>query len=405
MTQLTITTNEAGQRLDRFLKKYLCNAPLSAVYKVIRKDLKVNGKRAKEDSFLEEGDVLSFFVPDADLTAWTTKRRTFKKAKRQFTICYEDDDMIVVSKPFGLLVHGDSTEKKDTLANQVVDYLIETGAYNPRLERTFTPSPVHRLDRNTTGLVVFGKTAESLRELSRKFREEKGGPELADADNTAEFTDAEAIAPESTDVKSTAEVIDAKTETNGGQSGGIRKFYYTIVHGTLDHEVTLRNKLLKDPEKNKGIVLPPDDEQGKYIETIVRPIACSGSANAVSSAGKANASGSANAASAAGSSNVKSTTQRRGPSRLGYSLVEVELITGRSHQIRAHLASIGHPLVGDMKYGGKEIRSNHGSWALGRTTQALHAARLIIDGREITAPLPEAWEEMQQELLGKVIVR
>jgi len=345
MTQLTIGTNEAGQRLDRFLKKYLCNAPLSVVYKVIRKDLKVNGKRAKEDTFLAEGDVLNFYVADADFESWTEKRRSFKKAKRQFTICYEDADMIVVGKPFGLLVHGDSTEKKDTLANQVVDYLIESGAYNPRLERTFVPSPVHRLDRNTTGLVVFGKNAESLRELARKFREEKG-------------TD----------------------EAEENQETGIRKFYYTIVHGTLDHEVILRNKLLKDPERNKGLVLPLDDERGKYIETVVRPVACSGG-------------------------NASNGKQRRGPSRLGYSLVEVELITGRSHQIRAHLASIGHPLVGDMKYGGKEIRSNHGSWALGRTTQALHAARLIIDGKEIIAPLPEAWEEMQQEFFGKVIVK
>ena len=321
MKEVIIGANDASQRLDRFLKKYLCNAPLSAVYKVIRKDLKLNGKRAKEDSNLSEGDVLTFYLADADLDAWTEKKDRHHKAKRQFTVCYEDDDMIVVSKPFGLLVHGDKTEKKDTLANQVVDYLIETGAYNPRLEKSFVPSPVHRLDRNTTGLVVFGKSAEGLRTLSAKFREEK--------------------------------------------SESIRKFYYTIVHGRLDESLHLKGKLLKDEERNKARVLPENDERGKYIETKVSPI--------------------------------YSTDD--------YSLVEIELITGRSHQIRAHLSSIHHPLVGDTKYGGKEVSSIYDEWSLGRTTQALHAGRIIIDEKEITAPLPIAWISMQEELFKKVILQ
>lgn len=319
MKEIRIEVNDAGQRLDRFLKKYLCNLPLSGVYKCIRKDVKVNGKRAKEEYMLLEGDVLNLYVSDADFEAWT-KKKAHKKAKRQFTIAYEDDNMLIVGKPFGLLVHGDKTEKKDTLANQVVDYLIANGSYNPRLEKTFVPSPVHRLDRNTTGLVVFGKTAEALRELSRMFREE--------------------------------------------HDESVRKFYYTIVHGKVDKEYHLKNKLVKNEEKNKGMVLPESDERGKYIETIVRPVYYN----------------------------------------QNYSLVEVELVTGRSHQIRAHLASIKHPLVGDMKYGGKEIRSKQGTWALGRTTQALHAAKLIINGNEYSTPLPEAWNNMQMELFGKEII-
>ena len=117
MREVTITANDAGQRLDRFLKKYLCNAPLSLVYKAVRKDVKVNGKRAKEETLLAEGDVLQIYLGEDDLDALTKKKRTHA-AKRQFTVAYEDENVLVLCKPFGLLVHGDSTEKKDTLARK-----------------------------------------------------------------------------------------------------------------------------------------------------------------------------------------------------------------------------------------------------------------------------------------------
>ncbi len=322
MREIIIAANDAGQRADRFLKKYLRNAPLSAVYKLLRKDLKVNGRRVKEDYSLEEGDVLQIYAADADLDAWSEKKTSSVRAKKQFSVIYEDSDMILVNKPFGLLVHGDKNEKKDTLSNQVLSYLIDSGAYNPRAEKSFTPSPVHRLDRNTTGIVVFGKTAESLRHLSAMFRE--------DTDD-------------------------------------VRKFYYTIVQGNLSEPLHLKNKLLKDEQRNVGRVLPPEDERGKYIETIVRPVAVS-------------------------------------PDRK-YSIVEIELVTGRSHQIRAHLSFAGHPLVGDTKYGGKELKSLRGEWSLGKTTQALHAHKIIIEGNAYEAPLPRAWKSMQTELFGREILK
>ncbi len=228
MREITIGANDAGQRLDRFLKKYLAQAPLSYIYKALRKDVKLNGKRAGEETLLAEGDILTLYLSDAEIETYM-KKKIRHRAKRQFSIVYEDDGLIVVSKPFGLLVHGDKTEKKDTLANQVVDYLIETGAYVPRLERSFTPSPVHRLDRNTTGLVVFGKSAEALRLLSSMM-----------------------------------------------QGRGVRKYYYTILCGELKRPLLLKNRLVKDELHNKVRILPENAEEGLYIETHAEPLASRG---------------------------------------------------------------------------------------------------------------------------------
>ena len=337
MKELVISKNDSGQRLDRFLKKYLAAAPLSAIYKLIRKDIKVDGVRRREDHILSEGEVLCLYVPDQELAAWTKKKER-KKAKRQFRIVYEDENLLIVSKPFGLLVHGDKSEKKDTLANQVVDYLIETGAYDPRAEKSFVPSPVHRLDRNTTGTVVFGKNAEALRELAALFRED----------------------------------------------GAVSKFYYTIVHGRLTEAVRLKGKLLKDEERNVCRVLAESDDRGKYIETVVRPVYAA------------------------------EDSRGAGKNAEGFSIADVELVTGRSHQIRAHLASIGHPIAGDVKYGGKRTQIRTTGMVLGTTTQALHAYKIkfnraegmleYLSGQSFTAPLPADWDALQKGLFGKAVI-
>lgn len=275
------------------MKKYFNNASLSLIYKLIRKDIKLNGKRAKENQVLAEGDELTLYISDESASALQReKKRT--RVKRQFRIAYEDENLLVVEKPYGLLTHGDSSEKKNHLANQVVDYLIEKGDYDPRNEKTFTPAPANRLDRNTTGLVAFGKNAAALQELNRMIREKEE----------------------------------------------ISKLYLTIVSGRLEKALRLRAKMTKDESRNLVSVLSEDGE-GKLMETIARPL---------------------------------EYAQWKGQS---FTLVEVEILTGRTHQIRAHLAKAGYPLIGDVKYGNRKVNILMEK-EFGLTTQLLHAYRLVF---------------------------
>lgn len=311
MVKLIIEKNDGNQRLDRFLKKYLKNAPLSHIYKLIRKDIKVNGKRAKEADMLEEGDELIFYISQEQLDEYTRVKKK-PTVKRQFGIAYEDERILIAEKPFGLLTHGDAREKKNHLANQVCGYLQEKGEYDPGRERTFTPSPVNRLDRNTTGLVVFGKDSESLQILNRMIRDKNR----------------------------------------------ISKIYMTITAGEIKDTLVLSDRMEKNERTNTVKVIPADSETGKTIRTIIRPVATGN----------------------------------------GYTLAEVELITGRTHQIRAHLAKAGYPIIGDSKYGNRKI-NNIVKRKFDQTTQLLHAYKLIfhdmeppflyLQGREVIAKLPK----------------
>ncbi|MBQ6622223.1 MAG: RluA family pseudouridine synthase [Mogibacterium sp.] len=334
MQQITITANDAGRRLDRFLRKYLENAPLSAIYRIIRKDVKVNGRRRDSGYMLAEGDEVTLYLADEQLQAYRRPAKQGaaqgRKAKRNFRIIYEDENILIADKPFGLLTHGDSKEKKDHLANQVKDYLIEQGEYDPRNERVFSPASANRLDRNTTGLVIFGKNSEALRALNEMIREDQIG-----------------------------------------------KFYQTIVYGKITKEMHLTGELVKDHETNTVSIYP--DKAGKRageralpVETIVRPVR----------------------------------------KLRGCTLVEVELVTGRTHQIRAHLASAGHPVIGDSKYAAGKAREFNRklSEQYRLTTQLLHSARLEIregrgslaylSGRSFTAELPENFRMILADLEG-----
>ena len=323
MFKIEITENQANQRLDRFLKKYFNNASLGTIYKLIRKDVKVNGKRANESTLLANGDELTLYISD-ETAAGLRKEKRRVKVKKQFKIAYEDDDLLIVEKPFGLLTHGDRTEKKNHLANQVIDYLIEKGDYNPRTETTFVPAPANRLDRNTTGLVIFGKNAAALQKLNRIIREKDQ----------------------------------------------IHKLYLTIVAGDLERPVRLRAKMTKDETKNVVSVLSEEGE-GKFMETVARPLMYA---------------------------NWKGRE---------YTLTEVEILTGRTHQIRAHLAKAGYPVIGDVKYGDRKVNAVMEK-EFGLTTQLLHAYKLVFESdaaedgfpETVESTLPPDFERIKQTIFG-----
>ncbi len=357
MINLTIGENQGQQRLDRFLKKYFAKASLSYIYRLVRKDVQLNGRRAKPETMLAAGDELIIYISAEEALSLQGAKASLRAAdagarprtKKQFTVVYEDENILIAAKPFGLLTHGDGREKKNHLANQVVDYLIEKGEYRPSREPTFTPAPANRLDRNTTGLVLFGKTASALKELNSMLRERTG----------------------------------------------IEKLYFTIASGCIKEELHLRAAMVKDESRNMAAIVSAGDSvkgdsvkdkdgeeraeqgapQGKLMDTEVFPLAVSA---------------------------------RDG----GYTLAEVRLNTGRTHQIRLQLAAAGHPLIGDPKYGSGRVNKIV-KQRYGLSTHLLHAGRLIftdcrtagplsyLQGREFSCPLPAQFVRIKEDIFGK----
>ena len=147
MKKIVIKENDANQRIDKYLKKLLCNAPSNFIYKMFRKkDIKINGKKVNEKYILQKDDILEMFLYDDKFNEFT-KEKDIYDLKREFKVLYEDQNILIVDKPVGLLVHGDAKENVNTLSHQVLSYLKEKGELDVGRESTFTPGPVHRLDR------------------------------------------------------------------------------------------------------------------------------------------------------------------------------------------------------------------------------------------------------------------
>ncbi|MBQ1962423.1 MAG: RluA family pseudouridine synthase [Clostridia bacterium] len=291
MKSFTVTKNDAGQRVDKFVSKVCPTLPTSLLYKSIRtKNIKLNGKRCEISTRLNEGDVLSLYIKD-EFFVEVKPKYDFLKAGNQLDIVYEDENILLADKKQGLLVHPDENEYNDTLIGRIQRYLYEKGEYDPQNENSFRPALANRIDRNTGGIVIAAKNAEALRILCEKIK-----------------------------------------------SREIDKRYLAVIHGVpKQSSATLEGYLEKNEQKNKVYLCREKRDDNRTICTRYRTLA----------------------------------------SKERLSLIEVELITGRTHQIRAHMASIGHPLLGDGKYGRLAADKK-----LGFDKQALYSYKLTFDFKE-----------------------
>lgn len=321
MREIKITENEAQQRLDRFLRKLLPEYKLGDIYKLFRTNkVKVNNKKQKENYTLELDDVVKLFIAESETTE---QKQVMAAPAKPVEVVYEDENLLLVNKPFGLLTHPDSPGDNDTLIDRALYHITQQEDYVP--SPTFMPSVCNRLDRNTGGIVIVAKNYIALKSVNKLIRER-----------------------------------------------GIKKLYICVVKGQIREAGELKDFLLKDEDSNKVEIIEQHQEGAKGIYTKYRPLACCDD----------------------------------------YTLMEVELITGRSHQIRAHFASIGHPLVGDVKYGDTGINKLFAE-KFKLKHQFLYAYKLVfkeagegleyLAGKSFTSQLPVAFEHIIQQLFDKKV--
>ncbi len=171
MKEFTIRQNDAGQRLDRFVSKAVPLLPSSLAQKYIRlKRIKVNGKGAKRDVKIMGGDTVQMYVNDGFFEAPTEENAYLKVTSPELDIVYEDENILLVNKKPGVLCHSDGKWSYNTLIAHIQAYLYAKGEYKPRAENAFAPALCNRIDRNTSGIVIAAKNAESLRVMNGKIK-------------------------------------------------------------------------------------------------------------------------------------------------------------------------------------------------------------------------------------------
>lgn len=289
MRELVVKKNDANQRLDKFLLKKFKTMPKKMAYMYIRKKcVKVNGKKATPEVMLKENDLLTFYIKDEFFDNIQEENYEFLKAPKTLKIIYEDENIILLDKKPGVIVHQDKSYHFDCLLLRLQHYLYDNGEYNPKEENCFAPALVNRIDRNTGGIVIGAKNAESLRILNQKMKDRE-----------------------------------------------LHKFYLCLlINRPKKDNAILSDYLIKNEKTNKVTVLRNEKQGAKKILTKY---------------------------------SVQETNNN-------LTLCEVELLTGRTHQIRAHMSSIGCPILGDNKYGNKKLNQKYSL-----SKQCLYSYKLAFD--------------------------
>ena len=317
MQEIIVTANEAGQRFDKLMVKYLNEAPKSFIYKMLRKkNIVLNGKKATGNEKLEVGDRIKLFLADETIEKFS--KMTVQKTKQKLDVIYEDNNILLINKPVGML--SQKAEAKDeSLVEHIISYLLDSGQLTENELLKFKPSICNRLDRNTSGLVVAGKSLLGLQKMGELFKERS-----------------------------------------------LKKYYRCLVAGEIKEKQYIKGYLYKDESINKVTISQEEAKDSLPIETEYEPLWTNG----------------------------------------WCTLLEVHLITGRTHQIRAHLASENHPIIGDYKYGNRKVNDIY-KQKYNLESQLLHAYRLElpelfgelenISFKQFIAPIPRLFEMILEE--------